>query len=165
MLTTIKGAVRKMSSSIMEKYGSPIGSWGDLRERSPRTNGTAYTTARKNTPQAAALPMVRCGAVKPSWDIVLLLLSLRYSVRGPVRVSRPSCAWTLGAPLDTLQHPAFHHKVHRFEEKRYDDPQCSWFVGATHAHDEPRRLRRDLVKHERPRPIEKRARRGLLGID
>jgi hypothetical protein len=64
-----------------------------------------------------------------------------------------------------VQHPAFHHKVHRFEEKGCDDPQCSWFEVGTHAHDQPRRQRRDLLKHERPCPIEKRARRGLLAID
>src|SRR6266540_7427784 len=123
MLTTIKGAVRKMSSSIMEKYGSPIGSWGDLRERSPRTNGTAYTTARKNTPQAAALPMVRCCAVKPSWDMALLLVLLAQGaeLRSTLRERLVFC------PLLDAQHALTHHdnvrELHQqVEEDRRRDP-------------------------------------------
>src|SRR5713101_5718366 len=82
-------------------------------------------------------------------------------VRGP----SPSCVWTLGAPLNTLQHPAFHQKVQRFEEKRCDEPKCIWFVVATHTHHEPRRQRINLIKHERPCPIEKCARGEPPGSD
>ncbi|MEA5488109.1 MULTISPECIES: hypothetical protein [Pseudanabaena] len=66
-----------ISSSIIKKNGSPIGSWGDLSARNPRAVVTAYITSKKKTAQAATLPIARCCGVKLSWDIrygLLLML-------------------------------------------------------------------------------------------
>jgi hypothetical protein len=59
MHISIDGAIRIIRTSIMVKYGSPIGSWGELSDKKPRIVVIAYITSKKKTTQAEVIPIIR----------------------------------------------------------------------------------------------------------